>query len=146
MRPYLPLDRPALVRALQANVPEYFDQAEVPDLPAFLDSLNLEPEKHFVSVIENEIAIGGIGYSFKPASAEIEWIFFHPEYRKKGLGSSCMNHFLDECKKRNLQNLIVETSQLVFEFFQKFGFELKQISKDHWGPGLDGYSMMRHLN
>lgn len=92
---------------------------------------------------EGEIA-GGTGYVFthNHTTGQITWIFFHPDFAGKGLGKLAVQHCLDIFRSQpGITKLLVTTSQLAYRFFEKFGYQLVATEKDHWGPGLDLYTM-----
>tara|TARA_B110000285_G_scaffold234402_1_gene311224 strand:+ start:2948 stop:3142 length:195 start_codon:yes stop_codon:yes gene_type:complete len=59
-----------------------------------------------------------------------------------GIGRKLLNHRLSLLKsEKSIQKIIVRTSQITFLFYEKFGFELKEVKKDYWSKGFDLYHM-----
>ena len=40
-----------------------------------------------------------------------------------------------------VKTITVRTSQLVYKYYEKFGFQTKEIIKDFWAKGYDLYRM-----
>jgi N-acetylglutamate synthase-like GNAT family acetyltransferase len=88
------------------------------------------------------IGAGGINYFLADKIARISWDMIHPDFQGKGYGASLINHRIHVIKKNPLiDKIIVRTSQLVFSFYEKNGFVLKEIKKDFWDVGYDLYLM-----
>ncbi len=124
----------------QANVPGFFDPKEAQLFSQYLDR---HPDTYWTMKLEDRI-VGGVGHYFdeKDKTGQITWIFFHPEYSGRGLGKQAMEHCLEILESNpKLEKMVVRTSQLVYRFFEKFGFALQYTEKDYWAPGLDLYYM-----
>ncbi len=88
--------------------------------------------------------VGGVGYHIKEDdhSGRVNWIFFHPNFTGKGLGTKAVEYCMHRLQTHpKIEKLIVRTSQLAFQFFEKFGYQIVKIEKDYWGEGLDLYLM-----
>jgi len=143
LRSYRKSDKQGLLHAFKLNTPEFFDEKEVQDYEEYLDE---HPNTYFTIMHESEI-VGGIGYVIEEQAriGNITWIFIHPEYKGMGLASEAVTHCLNILKaNRNAETFVVRTSQLAYEFFEKFGFRLIKASKDYWGKGFDLYLMEQH--
>ena len=57
--------------------------------------------------------------------------YFHPSEEED------LSFYLES----SVQTLIVRTSQLVYRFYEKQGFELEKVVKDYWAEGYDLYLM-----
>jgi len=44
-----------------------------------------------------------------------------------------------------VEKLVVTTSQLAYQFFEKFGYRFAQTEQDYWAPGLDLYRLEQKL-
>lgn len=144
IRPYQPEDRLPLIDLFRLNVPTYFDPKEVQDLIDYLDN---EPFSHFV-VEQSSILLGcaGINVSQEGKMGHVTWIFFHPGSQGKGLGRLVLDHCLQELRQYpQIETIETTTSQLAYQFFARFGFELIETQKDYWGKGLDLYRMIKPL-
>ena len=140
IRKYIPSDKEKLLKVFQANVPTFFDPKETRLLSDYLDRY---PDTYWTMEVEERI-VGGMGHIFdkKDRTGQITWIFFDPDYSGQGLGKRAMEHGMEILESYpDLKKMVVRTSQLVYRFFEKFGFELKYTKKDYWGPGLDLYYM-----
>ena len=85
---------------------------------------------------------GGINFSEDGKKAVLSWDIIHPKYQGKGVGRQLTQYRLDVIKTIDgIENTSVRTSQLVYKFYEKFGFELKETVKDFWAEGIDMYRM-----
>jgi len=144
IRPYKISDKKQLVEIFTLNTPKYFAPEEIND---FEDYLEQQGETYLTVEHQNEI-VGGIGYYVKQSdkSGRITWIFFHPNASGHGLGTKAVEHCLNILiLNSKVEKLVVTTSQLAYKFFEKFGYNLIETEKDHWGKGLDLYLMERKL-
>ena len=140
IRPYKPTDKDSLVHIFKNNVPKYFDPSEIND---FKNYLHTKSDTYLTVESENRI-VGGVGYEANTLNqtGSITWIFFDPECTGKGIGSKAVDHCIHEIKKNShINRLTVRTSQLAYQFFEKFGFTLMKTEKNYWGEGLDLYEM-----
>lgn len=144
IRPFKISDKKQLVEIFTLNTPNFFAPEEVND---FEDYLEQQSDTYFTIEYQNKI-VGGIGCYVKESdkSGRITWIFFHPNSSGHGLGTQAVEHCLTILKlDPRVEKLVVTTSQLAYNFFDKFGYDLVKTEKDHWGKGLDLYLMERNL-
>ena len=74
--------------------------------------------------------------------AVLSWDIIHPDYQGKGVGKLLTQFRLDRIREiETIEKISVRTSQLVYKFYEKFGFELKEVVKDFWAKGIDMYRM-----
>ncbi len=144
IRPYEKNDKSLLIDLLRLNTPKYFGFEEENDFVGYLDS---EIESYFVIEKNHRIVgCGGINLNIEKQFGIISWGMIHPDFFGQKLGSQLLEHRISFLKNNyNLQKIIVRTSQLVFAFYQKHGFELKEIHPDFWSKGLDMYLMEMEL-
>lgn len=140
LRSYIPDDAEQLLAIFQKNVPVAFGEHEIADYAAFLPA-NTDP--YFVVEITGQV-VGACGYYLirEGSVARICWILADPNLRGSGVGSVLLRHVLSQITRHPDITLIeCETSQVAYEFFEKFGFVVQTIKPDHWAPGLDLYFM-----
>lgn len=140
IRPYKSQDKNKLIELLRFNIPEFFEVSEEED---FIDYLDNHLESYFViEKGEGIVGSGGINYFEDEGIARISWDIIHPEYHREGYGGKLIQHRIVEIKKnKNIHLIVVRTSQLAYQFYQKMGFTLKKIEKDFWAKGFDLYQM-----
>ncbi|HZF63296.1 MAG TPA: GNAT family N-acetyltransferase [Chitinophagaceae bacterium] len=89
-----------------------------------------------VEWVERVICCGGFNFSEEGAKAKISWDILHPDYQRKGVGSKLLQFRIHKLKEiETVKNISVRTSQLVFQFYEKHGFELKEVVKNYWAGG-----------
>jgi ribosomal protein S18 acetylase RimI-like enzyme len=140
LRPYSNPDNPELIHLLRLNTPQYFAAAEEND---FIDYLHYHAENYFV--VEGNgriIGSGGINYLHENTEARISWDIIHPDFQGKGIGKALTLYRIKQIKNNPMVNVIyVRTTQLVYKFYEKMGFELEKTEKDYWAQGFDLYQM-----
>ncbi|TDS12197.1 GNAT family N-acetyltransferase [Sphingobacterium paludis] len=141
IRPYHPHDKVALLDLLTLLVPTYFAEEEIAD---FKDYLDQKIELYFVAERQGKIlAAGGINFESDKGLGKLSWDFVHPDEQGKGVGKKLLTYRIDLLKgMSDMRSISVRTSQLAYLFYQKHGFELVEIQKDYWAPGLDLYAMV----
>jgi ribosomal-protein-alanine N-acetyltransferase len=141
IRPYASADQETLLQLLRLNTPHYFAPEEEAD---FVHYLKNEREEYFVLEYQGEvIGCGGINYSEDKQTGKISWDIFHPAYHGKGLGSQLLRYRISLLKDRaQVRHITVRTSQLVYAFYEKNGFQLVKVIKEYWAPGFDLYKMV----
>ena len=126
---------------IQSNTPKYI-------LPfehlTFTDYLLRKNKTYFVFFKENVlVACGGYGLNKTKTKAGLSWGLVHRRYHKQGYGSHSIKYRLHHIKSI-YQDIEIHlgTSQHTYLFFEKFGFIIKQITKNGYGEGLDKYDMI----
>lgn len=140
IRKYSIKDKSSLIALMKLHVPNYFAASEVNEFNHYLEN---EIEDYFV-VIENNVTIGagGINYFLNKSLARISWDMIHPDHQRKGIGYELLKYRLNLIgKDASIKTVMVRTTQLAFQFYQKAGFELEKIEKDFWAKGFDLYQM-----
>lgn len=143
IRKYLPADKPALLEAFLSNTPVFFAPEELSDFVDYLDKFG--ESTYWVMECNNKV-IGGFGIESRLSdkSGRINWIFFHANEKGKGLGKKAVTFAIGILiADKNVEKLIVRTSQVAFAFFEKMGYSLTSIEKNYWADGLDLYLMER---
>ena len=140
IRDYHKNDQSEVLKLLQLNTPKYFATEEEADL---IDYLETKIERYFVILVNGKIAgSGGINFVNQKTEGRISWDMIHPNQQGKSLGKELLQyriHLLNAME--NIQKIRVRTSQLAFQFYEKQGFELKNIEKNYWAKGFDLYDM-----
>jgi N-acetylglutamate synthase-like GNAT family acetyltransferase len=144
IRRYETKDKSILIDLLRINTPKYFGIEEEID---FLQYLESEIESYFIIEKNQQIVgCGGINLNLEKHFGIISWGMIHPDFFGQKLGSQLLEYRISFLKNNyNLQKIIVRTSQLVFPFYQKHGFELKEIHPGFWSKGIDMYLMEMEL-
>jgi ribosomal-protein-alanine N-acetyltransferase len=142
IRAYSESDKPEVIKLLQLNTPEYFDPSEEIE---FIDYLDNKIEDYFVVLRKSKIVgAGGINYFPDENMSRISWDMIHPDYQGKGVGKELIQYRIELIKasSKNIELIVVRTSQLTYKFYKKMGFELDKIEKDFWAKGFDLYQMI----
>ena len=145
IRAYSNTDKPKIIQLLRKNTPEYFDSSEEKDFKNYLEN---EVEKYFVYEINSEIiGAGGINYFVEEKLARISWDIIDPNSQGKGIGKELTQYRINHLKRNlNIEFIIVRTTQLVYKFYEKLGFELEKIEKNFWSKNFDLYQMKMKNN
>lgn len=140
IREYKPSDKNRIRELLKLNTPEYFAPEEEQDL---IDYLNNHLENYYV--VEEEgvvLGCGGFNLSDDPRVVRISWDIIDPGSQGKGVGTFLTKFRIRKIKEsKTVETIVVRTTQLVYPFYEKLGFEIKSIEKDYWAPGFDLYYM-----
>jgi N-acetylglutamate synthase-like GNAT family acetyltransferase len=140
IRKYSNSDKPKLIELLRKNTPEYFDSSEEKDFENYLDN---EVEDYFVYEVNSEIiGAGGINYFTEQKLARISWDMIDPNSQGKGIGKKLTQYRISHINENpKIELIIVRTTQLVYKFYEKMGFELEKVEKDFWAKNFDLYQM-----
>ncbi|PRY13237.1 N-acetylglutamate synthase-like GNAT family acetyltransferase [Pontibacter ummariensis] len=146
IRAYSSNDKGKLVELLRLNTPEFFHPDEEKD---FIEYLEQEAENYFV--VEDAgmlVGAGGFNGGFDNGrTVRISWDIIHPDYQGKGIGKKLTRYRIDQIREDPaVKKIVVRTTQLVYGFYQKIGFELEKVEKDYWAEGFDLYQMKLDLN
>lgn len=142
IRTYNSSDKKAVLELLSSNSPKYFAVSEQKDFENYLEN---EIEDYFV-VEENAtiVASGGVNYFPKEKIARISWDIVALESHGKGIGKKLLQHRINLLKSNtDVESIVVRTSQHAYLFYQKMGFEVKEVEKNFWAQGFDLYLMQR---
>lgn len=140
IRKYTENDRQHVIHLLRLNTPVYFSPSEEKDLIYYLD--NHVENFYLIESGRELVGCGGFNFSDDLSVGKISWDIFHPDYQGKGFGSLLTKYRIEKMKEYDhVKTISVRTSQLVYKFYEKFGFELKETVKDYWAEGFDLYRM-----
>ncbi|WP_292265078.1 GNAT family N-acetyltransferase [Butyricimonas sp.] len=140
IREYKSIDKSSVMNLIRLNTPEYFAPEEEDDFSNYLDN---ERELYYVLLFNEKIVgCGGINFAKNKTIGKISWDILHPEYQGKSLGTRLLEYRIEKLESiKSVQKITVRTSQVAYQFYEKQGFELKEIKKDYWAKGFDMYKM-----
>ena len=140
IREYSNKDKPKVIELLRKNTPEYFDISEENDFENYLEN---EIEDYYVFEENSKIiGAGGINYFTEQKVARISWDMIDPKYQGNGIGKKLTKYRINHLNSNSkIESIIVRTTQLVFKFYEKLGFELEKVEKDFWAKDFDLYQM-----
>lgn len=140
IQPYEKTDKADVINLFRLNTPLYFSSEEEEDLIYFLEN---EREQYYVVSINKEIVgCGGYNLSEDKSTGIICWDIVHPNFQGKSIGRNLLNYRITQIKNtKNIRKITVRTSQLVYQFYEKQGFELVEIVQDYWSKGFHLYRM-----
>ena len=125
---------------LESNTPEFIDTTEK---SLFINFLSREEIVYFILFASKElIACGGYGYDDKEDSVVLSWGLVHNQFHKMGFGTHLLQYRLKHIMKNYPNtNIVLDTSQKTYKFYERFNFKVDKITRDFYGKGLDRYDM-----
>ena len=143
--PYSTSHTECIIYLLRLNTPKYFAPEEEADLKDYLD--NHIDHYYIVEDDGKIIGCGGFNLTEDKTEAMISWDIIHTDYHCMGVGSALTKFRIDKIMQiKGVNKISVRTSQLVYKFYEKFGFGLKEAIKDYWANGFDMYRMERDIS
>lgn len=143
-RPYLPADRDACTEIFKSNTPRYFGEEELSDFENFLTSL---PYPYYVVTRADQVVgCGGYAYHDRKQAVVLVWGMVHVKLHKQKLGEFLLVQRLKKIREQYPNAFVqIETSQHSRGFFEKYGFEAKEITENFFAPGIDRVIMDLNL-
>ena len=148
IRKYEVADHNACMEAFKTNVPLYFTESEVGDFERFLfrledDSQENNPPYYVLELDRNVIGCGGFGEKEGMDAITFVWGLIHNDYHKQGFGERLLLFRLGEIKLQFPdRQIVLDTTQYSFSFFEKFGFETVKFTEDFYAKGMHRYDMV----
>lgn len=131
------------MEVFDSNIPDFFDVSERDMLSTFLDG----PHGSYYVVEQDGIVIGSGGFAKElQGQARFTWGMVHRDHHGDGLGRLLAEHRLQEIEQSGeFTEAELFTTPKVASFFEKFGFEQRQIKRDGFAPGMDQVQMIKRL-
>ncbi|MNU49989.1 hypothetical protein D3C71_389450 [compost metagenome] len=148
IRPYVVSDKATCMEVFKTNVPKYFTEAEINDFEQFLTRLENPDESnnppYYVMELDGKlIGCGGFGEKEGVDAITFVWGMVHHDYHKKGYGEQLLVFRLAEIKKQFPdRQVILDTTQFSYSFFEKYGFKTVKITENSYGEGMHRYDMI----
>ncbi len=141
-RAYRPLDKGAVLRIFEANVPRFILPHERADFASFLDGL---PHTGYYIVLEDEkesiVAAGGFSIRGE-GEATLCWGMVDPVHQGLGIGGTLRHLRLQLMTEiPNLKKVLLSTSQNDSPFFESYGFRITKVVPNGYGPGMHRVDM-----
>lgn len=149
IRPYEPADLAECIGCFNSNIPRYFTVAELGDYREWLESIGsqtntgVRSEAYYVVSNEDQlVGCGGFGLADNKHDIVFAWGLINKEHHKRGYGKALAMFRLDIIRhKFPTADVILDTTQHTYRFFEKLGFVIEKVTKDFYAPGLDRYDM-----
>lgn len=140
IRTYRKDDKNELIELVRQNTPQFFHPSEEMEFEQYLEN-NIQD--YFVYEVNSKIiGCGGVNYTPDKTSATLSWGIIHPNHHGQGIGKKLTQFRINHLKHSiKAEEIIVRTSQHVYKFYQKMGFEIEKTEKDFWAKGFDLYKM-----
>lgn len=127
IRGYQTQDATGLSDVFRKNIPDAFAQFE---LDEYVDFLRTNTDPYFVAELDGRL-VGACGHYLvqNEQTAHLCWVFTDPG--TKGVGRALVRHNIDIIRQqRAAQTIVCRTSQVAYQFFEKFGFQLQHTKPD----------------
>ena len=140
IRKYQAENECVLMDVLGMLIPKFFAESELLDFKEYLQN---ELEHYYIVEIDGKIVgAGGFNVLKERCVVRLSWDFVHPDFQGYGIGDKLVKYRIDLIKELYPDfNIEVRTSQMAYQFYQKEGFDLKEVVVDYWAEGFDLYAM-----
>lgn len=140
---YSPANENDCLSIFDSNVPLFFATEEREKFRSFLHRLT-PPYYYFVVHNANEeiVACGGMKLEFSNHSAMLRWDMVTREFHNRSIGTFLTLsrlHLISQYPDFQMVNL--HTSQHSYQFYEKTGFVLQNITPNGIAEGIDEYYM-----
>ena len=79
----------------------------------------------------------------KKNSVILTWGLIHNQYHKMGFGAQLLQYRIKQIEKKYPNSdIILDTSQKTYKFYERFNFKVYNITRNFYGKGLDRYDML----
>ena len=138
--PYKSLYFSRCLSILKSNTPEFIDKSEE---SLFINYLSRKGIIYFVLFESTKlIGCGGFGYDNNKNSVILSWGLIHNQFHKMGFGTHLLQYRIKQIVKQYPNsNIILDTSQKTYKFYERFSFSVDNITRNFYGKGLDRYDM-----
>jgi len=99
-------------------------------------------------VRDGELVAFSVVYYPGRTSAQIVTIDVHPDYRRQGLADTLMERIEKSAKERGAVRAVLQVSvenAPAKELYEKWGYRVKSVLTDYYGPGNDAFLMDKKL-
>lgn len=146
-RTYTAEDKAVLLEVFRSNCPKYFVETDEAD---FIDFLDNYADENYLVAIKDEQVIGCGGHYTKGTGHGIAWVMFKSGSIGRRDLLNVTDRFYGEVESRiraegELYNITVYTTQLMVKLFERYGFDVGEVTKNGFGDGLDEVEMIKQL-
>jgi [ribosomal protein S18]-alanine N-acetyltransferase len=135
-REYQTRDKEACLELFRSNMPKYFAPHEEAEFASYLEN----PGYYFV--LEEVGILGCGGYALVEAQAFLTWGMVHNSQHGTGAGKRLLLERLNLLSQHSkAKEVLLDTSQHTFGFFEKLGFVTTKLTEDGYALGLNRYDM-----
>ena len=152
IRSYTPADKKFCIDVFKSNMPQFFDEEELPPFIEWLErqergvpghSGSME-DHYYVIELEDKgiIGCGGIYVAKDVKEVRFAWGMIHADYHKKGFGTA-LYKFREQKMKEGWpdHSITLGTSQHTFPFYERMGMKVINMIPKGYGDDLDRYDM-----
>lgn len=142
LRPFAPNDIPAVASVVREALRENYTAT------IYLDIHKWWREGFLVAEEDSRIVGFVAGISNAPQNARILMLGVLAPYRRRGIGSTLMDAFLQQCALRAMRTVELEvrvSNADAIRFYRRYGFQIAGTLPRFYTDGEDGYKMIRHL-
>ena len=142
LRPFGPNDIPAVAGVVKDSLRENYPAT------IYLDIHKWWRDGFIVSELEGRVVGFIAGVNNAPQNARILMLAVLEAYRKRGIGSTLMDAFLQQCAMRAMRTVELEvrvSNANAIQFYKRYGFQIAGTLPRFYTDGEDGYKMVRHL-
>ena len=133
------------ISIFKTNVPHFFDHSEELLFKKYL----LEKDILYYVLFNDDnhiVGSGGYGFNNKTNTVDLTWGMVDSNFHKIGFGRRLTEYRIQKIKAKYPKcDILLNTTQHVFKFYEKFGFKITKITNDYYALGLDRYDMINRV-
>ncbi len=142
-RSYQSKDKEKCLELFRSNLPKFFASYEEAEFTNFLD----ENRDNYFVLERDDMLIGCGGYGIKGTTAYLVWGMVHNTQHGTGVGKRLLLERLGLITRhREIREIVVDTSQHTYGFFEKLGFSVTKVTTNGYGENLHRYDMKLSLD
>ena len=131
------------ISLFKTNTPDFFDYSE----QRLFENYLLKKDIQYYVLFNDDhriVAAGGYGYNRQTKTVDLTWGMVDRNYHKNGFGRCLTNYRLQKITTEHPKSdVLLNTTQHTFMFYEKFGFKTTNITKDYYASGLNRYDMIK---